>query len=124
MKLSEAIRLGAMMGKPTIQTWMGEDGSSCAFGSVMLAHGFRDGQLMEAVAYLKMKYAILRITVRCPVAQCEVLHDLELMITHVFHRHDDWSRERIADWIETLEAKEEAEHADREGNNRLAKTVA
>jgi hypothetical protein len=110
MKLSEAIRLGAML-KPQ---GFGElcvelpDGrlATCAMGAAQEAAvcaftGTSDP--LESVAVIYARYeALLDTGVGCPA--CEDIDDefLDQVIHHLNDEHC-WTREQIADWVETIE---------------------
>ena len=84
MKLSEAIRLGAMLGKKMdgkLYDGYG-GGGSCAVGSALLALGL--------IAHLNNK-------TKRPQDS---------------HQPHDWTREQIADWVETIEAQHDVKSAD------------
>lgn len=100
MKLSEAIRLGAML-KPQGFDHYEEDGHTCAVGAARDAGGDKaHAQWIQLEAQLKG---------RCPLCGPVYTED-ELFGTYTpvsvvphlndFHR---WSREQIADWVQTIE---------------------
>lgn len=105
MKLSEAIRLGAML-KPQGFGHIDNDGT-CALGAAYDAlgklndKGFYYEQLMTV-------FPILRIAdrVACPV--CHQPRGMFQLAT-IPHLNDDhlWTRERIADWVEQIEQQQE-----------------
>lgn len=112
MKLSEAIRLGAML-KPQAHGHLWEDGKSCAFGAACDALGIAlcDGDwVMFALA---RRFPALDAAVQCPACgwwrrlRTRHEYDLEDVIIHLNDDHR-WKRERIADWIEGLEAAQDS----------------
>lgn len=106
MKLSEAIRLGAML-KPQ---GFGEflfDGRSCALGAAMDAGGIPDD--CATVPNLLSRWPLLA-TAAVPCPECDDKHgsqgDIHDNVTILNDAHQ-WSRERIADWIESIERARE-----------------
>lgn len=107
MKLSEAIRLGAMLhpqafGAMQFLNANHEIIGTCAMGAAMRA-GYRPD------------VGAIRI-VSCPVhrhASCLIDSNLYAMVTHLNDWHR-WTREAIAGWVETIEAAEERKHDDDE----------
>jgi hypothetical protein len=103
MRLSEAIRLGAMA---TAQTWVvafeyvnGEVTKTCALGAALYACGKRDG--MELGNLFGGDWLIEYIN--CP----ECLHRKSTVVSTIAHLNDfhKWTRERIADWVEAIEQR-------------------
>lgn len=113
MKLSEAIRLGAMLRPQTYEKLFG-DGKSCAMGAVLEASGvlaygqaldFPQGQKCE------LMFPILATKVLLPEDVSpwphHPLYEIRVWNAVVFlNNNRRWTREQIADWVETLEAKE------------------
>lgn len=101
MKLSEAIRLGAML-KPQ-GFGVGAFYSSvatCAMGAALDALGAHsDDWATEMCA----RYQVLSIEGSCP--ECD---KFERVISRIWHLNDThrWTREQIADWVETLEPRD------------------
>lgn len=99
MKLSEAIRLGAML-KPQgfgRATTGPRATATCALGAAYQASGSQHswGSLCQHFPILsRLEW------VECP--ECRVPHE-----TPIPHLNDDhrWTREQIADWLETIEAQ-------------------
>jgi hypothetical protein len=103
MKLSEAIRLGAML-KPQGFAYLHAHGRTCAMGAAYEAVGV-DLRSKKARDAQKVAWATNRPT-RCPV--CHLGFDvMTLAITHVNDSHR-WTREQIADWVEGIERAEES----------------
>jgi hypothetical protein len=98
MTLSEAIRLGSMLGPQIRGHLVGPDYSSCAIGPAMIAVGYHNpptGWEIEAL------FPITASIVRCP--SCGDSHFcLVGCIVHLNDAHR-WTRGQIADWVETLE---------------------
>ena len=133
MRLSEAIRLGAMM-KPQA---FGELMTTAEFRTALMGQNIRVveitgtcalGAAMDAVGELptasiyEMDYEydgesvfpqLAHVVGDCPVAGCAYewpagagrKKDLDNMIPHLNDEHL-WTRERIADWVATVEPKE------------------
>lgn len=111
LQLSEAIRLGAML-KPQAFGAVVKNGGSCALGAALEAVGAcksaADGWAEEVFD----RWPIACRTVDYPGVNfggdrrvllgsaCWILNDA-----------DNWTREQIADWVETIEAQAEAEQA-------------
>jgi hypothetical protein len=111
MKMSEAIRLGAML-KP--QGFGGKSVRSatvsCALGSALDALGVERQSTGAAHAHLvrlwpwsdrKLAYPT------CPVDGCREVY-VDKAIAGIWHLNDQhkWTRERIAGWVETIEPQE------------------
>lgn len=104
MKLSEAIRLGAMI-RPQGSGVYFSLGRSCALGAAFEACGATayDEGFATSGDYL---FSILRMWAPCPACVYDH-HRLGFVVTHL-NDHHGWTREQIADWVETIEAQ----HAD------------
>jgi len=118
LKLSEAMRLGAML-KPQIFGEVFDGVGTCAMGAAYDAIGALD-QLPCIYDILKTDNNILPITCAgalqwhrgilrepaiCP--ECGSADHLHYIVTHLNDSHR-WSRERIADYIATIETQKEA----------------
>jgi hypothetical protein len=109
MKLSEAIRLGALLGPQVYGITFGDNYSSCAFGAALIAINhknlFQQGGRYHLLSwtYIKDVWGWLSTSkVACPsCGQPEVLGS----IVHLNDVHM-WSRERIADFVSTIEPQE------------------
>lgn len=101
MRLSEAIRLGAMM-KPQcyFDFWLG--GGSCAMGAALDAVGVTEFDLAAQATELPL---IFIGPVTCPA--CGVVGNIGAMMMHLNDSHR-WTRERIADWVESIEHERES----------------
>ena len=141
MRLSEAMRLGAML-RPqafgaVFKVHEGPDGpviASCATGAVNEGAGLRTVKLSESSGEVLIHLGpasaggqpvveqwseLLERVVVCPELGCDgkdqysVMHSIPLhfdvsrAIIHLndFHR---WTRERIADWVESIERQHDA----------------
>jgi hypothetical protein len=111
MKLSEAIRLGSVMTGQAFNFYYIESAGAavdtCPLGSALLAVG----KLHEAVLVWQVWPWMQVGTVRCPVDGCAISRiDLSAnnTISHLndYHR---WTREAIAQWVESIEPQEEHE---------------
>jgi hypothetical protein len=104
--LSDAIRLGAMW-KPQFygDLWNGDGSKSCALGAAYDALGYGHGVIMRDLPERLERW--LDLYVACPVCAANVTEEgwhirTGEMIAHLNDGHR-WTREEIADWIETLE---------------------
>jgi hypothetical protein len=101
LRLSEAIRLGAMLRPQTFRTLLTDDGA-CALGAALLAVGARQDEAVRS-AVDRWPWACI-VSADCP--QCGRSHTVFRVITHLNDRHR-WTRERIARWIAGIEPTEE-----------------
>ena len=107
VKLSEAIRLGAML-KPQAFGDYWADGGSCAIGAACDAAGV----MLADIHYFESGFEAL-FRQACPA--CGVTPD-DKHTCHagfcntVVHLNDThrWTREQIADWVATIEAQQES----------------
>jgi len=101
MKLSECIRLGSMLGSQYFGSWFGHDNSSCALGAASLAIGCADGGEVSRRWEWGWDESV---ELHCP--ECGQARRLyAAIIAHLNDKHR-WSRERIADWVATIEPEE------------------
>lgn len=110
MRLSEAIRLGAML-KPQGFSGIGKD-ASCALRAAADAAGIEpfdetDGFLEEVVDYMELqrRFPITRARVQAPCSCADWGEEFYQAIYHMndFHK---WTREQIADWVQTIEPQD------------------
>jgi hypothetical protein len=117
MKLSEAMRLGAMMTTQAFGQIETEDGT-CALGAAIQAAGCKscrvtnlsqglrtrpispDAVAMELISIPNEWYALLKHDTACPA--CGLVQATSIQIPHLNDDHR-WTRERIADWLEPFE---------------------
>lgn len=103
MRLSEAIRLGAMMGKQIYDNFYGDEGNpaagTCALGGAYSAIGVRRYSDEETDIWP------LRMAVKCPACARRNGRRLGNTITHLNDDHR-WTREAIADWVAGIEPVE------------------
>jgi hypothetical protein len=101
MTLSEAIRLGSMMKPQTFGIFYDGIGT-CANGAARDACG-----ALESFASLETYFPIAAsIAKQCPICgerSDSCADNLGGLIAHINDDHR-WTRERIADWVETVEA--------------------
>lgn len=105
MQLSEAIRLGAML-KPQGYGALLEDGKTCAIGAAcdaigLLGQCMADGTFPDSVAQrwpLLEELNVLRTCPTCGMGQ----FGGGGVIVHLNDSHK-WTREQIADWVQTIE---------------------
>lgn len=105
MRLSEAIRLGSML-KPQGFAHYQTNGGSCAFGAAMDACGveasLQNGMLDTA---LEAMFPLSVVQAKCPACETFPWGDAASVIIHLNDDHE-WSREAIADWVESVESPE------------------
>jgi hypothetical protein len=101
MKLSEAIRLGAMM-RPQAFSCYTDGIGTCVWGAANEAiglpanHGFFETE---------GEWSVADQASRCPIAKC--VRRFRVVSSIIQHLNDEhrWTREKIADWVETIEAQ-------------------
>jgi hypothetical protein len=109
MKLSEAIRLGAML-KPQGRAMHSLFGT-CALGAaadslgILPAVGSNNGEFGTAHMELLKRWPILESFEFDPLTgRFEMVRDVVMSLND----KADWTREQIADWVATIEAQQEA----------------
>ncbi len=106
MRLSEAIRLGAMI-RPQAFWYYFRDGASCAFGGALEAVGMDYTETpASAPDAVRLRWPWLWKT-DGPCPACLGHATPRQIIAHLNNNHR-WTREQIADWVESLEAREES----------------
>jgi hypothetical protein len=105
MKLSEAIRLGALL-KPQGfgMIFRQKTGESCAIGAALDAIGRLPFATDESSAY--RHWPILYRTIEHPI-HYHLETDVLNAITDL-NDEERWTREQIADWVDTIEAQHES----------------
>ncbi len=99
LRLSEAMRLGAMLAPQGFGTFRNRIGATCALGAVAEAIG--------GIEHLRLVYPILDRRAEYPVADKAFYGGSSLFDTIVqLNDVHCWTRERIADWIEAEFEKE------------------
>ena len=99
MKLSEAIRLGAMMKPQGFCELLNDKGGTCAIG----AAGDAFGKISYTAIEKMYPFIIAERQPDCPMCGvCGSRIDIEGIIFHLNDAHR-WTREDIADWVETIE---------------------
>jgi hypothetical protein len=108
VKLSVAIRLGALLKPQTFGHYSDEVGT-CAMGAVFEAVGSTLGVGLSDEMSDQLDRANLS---PCPVSGCAHDHNERATMPHL-NDHHKWTRERIADWVQTIEDAEaaKAEHS-------------
>ena len=107
MKISDAIRLGSMLG-PQCFGVLEEFGGTCALGAAYKAAGLQmELDSLHNFVLIEQTFPLLYRAwhIACPDCQ-RIQQDLGNAIAHLNDRHA-WTRERIADWVQALEAIEE-----------------
>lgn len=107
MRLSDAIRLGSMLGPQYFGDFYSGAGATCAFGAALEAI---DLVFVDSDDVVRQWPWIVQI-VPCP---CGLCRERLRVVDAVPHLNDDvyWSRERIADWVESLETSAGLQRAD------------
>lgn len=101
MKLSEAIRLGAMLRPQGFgRSYDKRNGGTCAFGAACEACGIdvTDDKATGAAKLAWYGFYASLMGVPCPVCNASG----SVTIPHL-NDHHHWTRERIADWVESIE---------------------
>lgn len=99
MKLSEAIRLGAML-RPQVFGVTADDVGTCALGGAL-----------EAIGRGHLKYH--DSPTHWPVAGAVVVHPVQgydhvlFGVARSLNDEHRWTREQIADWVETIEQQQD-----------------
>jgi hypothetical protein len=108
VKLSEAIRLGAMMRPQTRGRMRSLGGWTCALGAALDAVGDLDARMPNAES-------IQRVVAKWPIAASLVQHpanvywsSMKSIIVDLNDEHK-WTREQIASWVETVELQQAAD---------------
>lgn len=113
MRLSEAIRLGAMLRPQGKGDLFGANGTSCALGAAMEAIGLRpiEGAMdldCSSDEFEEM-YHQWPILLDEPDSPIEHPYGKKLAETIPVLNDAGWTRERIADWVATVEDAQEAQ---------------
>lgn len=105
MRLSEAMRLGAML-RPQAYGAFTDGVGTCAFGAANEALGLdvndSNGYEFEALISHKAK---------CPVVGCGCRRRIVATVVHHLNDEHYWTREQIADWVESIERAQEQQPA-------------
>lgn len=112
MKLSEAIRLGAMLRPQGFDDYWDGDGS-CAIGAACEANGITAASRHTGtIADFEKPYDSIfkQVCPACGVKPDSSHESAAGFINTVVHLNDKhrWTREAIADWVATIEAQHEA----------------
>lgn len=101
MKLSEAIRAGAKLGPQVRNRHFGDNGGSCALGAAIM------GADLDMYSFVLVEsWSILGEVETNPYSKKQgFVSDIITILNDVCF----WSREAIAEWVETIENKKEAE---------------
>lgn len=118
MRLSEAIRLGAMM-RPQAKEDLFVGGHSCALGAAYEAIGLmtpdtdRCNNPSSWHWRTRDAFPLLEEKVSCPIGDCwRTPDDLAYVTTHLNDEHG-WTREAIADWVESVEREQQSPAVER-----------
>ena len=105
MKLSEAIRLGAML-RPQTRFHLKDQVGTCAMGAALEAvgSGMEGGSFNRLWPWAKTT----AVEIPCNFIPQGYPYTVERVIADLNDLYG-WTRERIADWVATVEPKEDAE---------------
>jgi hypothetical protein len=129
MRLSEAIRLGSMI-RPQAFGAAFEDGKSCAIGAAADAVG-----LLNTTRNSAQEWSFFDVLARtssslghkqeaaCPACHTSETIWLPSIIVHL-NDHHKWTREQIADWIDTFESERQPAAASATPVDAVAGTLA
>lgn len=105
MNLSEAIRLGAMAHPQCCDGFLWRDGKTCALGAAYLAAGILHGDKANLGEVAATFPVMLNPLQKCPACnRRHVVHNVGDVVSHLNDFHL-WTREQIADWVETVEPR-------------------
>jgi hypothetical protein len=106
MKLSEAIRLGSLLRPQGFRALVDPYGGSCALGAAMEATGHPTKAPREIEPWDVFPLLTSGLLFRCP--RCHHTNELQGMCGIILCLNDThkWTRERIADWVATIEPEE------------------
>lgn len=103
MKLSEAMRLGAMTGCQLFGRLEDSDGGTCAMGAVIKASGFEtDSAVFNHYREIRTIYPALSLVVpESLIEYYDYIHTKKLLCWVIVFLNNElhWSREMIAEWI-------------------------
>lgn len=106
MRLSEAIRFGAMLTPQAFEMLADNNGGTCAFGAALYAIGRLDDDTQDATLF--KEWPVLNVIDRkCPWCAMKCA-DGAHVVTHLNDAHR-LTREQIADWVASQEAVAEPE---------------
>jgi hypothetical protein len=111
MKLSEAIKLGSEKTEQAFSKYIDRaKGEACALGAAMVAADLkRNSQLKKLWPWAFEEYSPDKPQIHCPHKNCSAIeYNYSELIIHMNDDHQD-SREKIAKYIEKIEAKLECE---------------
>lgn len=119
MKLSEAIRLGAMNTEQARCAMRDPQGRTCAMGSALDAAGLLDlvtGDLIynETITlHPKVRERFPILAEDAPLTLRDGTSTTQPLYCAIAYLNDtmNWTREQIADWVETIERRAEADQA-------------
>ncbi len=106
MRLSEAIRLGAMLRPQGFgDLWTSAGLRSCALGAALDAAGLHEHEHAKSQALLAIAaFPILDAAATCPSCARPALVNVGAVVVHLNDYHH-WTREAIADWVARIEER-------------------
>jgi hypothetical protein len=128
MRLSEAMRLGSMLRPQGFGRVLTHDGKSCALGAAYDAIGELrpSGLMFKEIALIRDAWPVLhQEAIQCPACAKTPRMDDGTFSGNITHLNDDhrWTREQIADWVETLESARQPADALATSADAVAGTV-
>ena len=102
MKLSTAMRIGSMTTQQIIYHWSDGKNGRCALGAIAAAHNINDKNVLEMMKKTYDLFPQLSIITSNP---CSQINGQLVICISTLNDQYNWSREKIADWIEDLENK-------------------
>ncbi len=106
MPLSEAIRLGAAL-RPQAFSTVFDGVGTCALGAALESIGWKPGIDLNDAAWdygRHLAFPLLRSLAAHPVYS-DLIDSVNSIVISLNNKHC-WSREQIADWIESVERQE------------------
>jgi hypothetical protein len=107
MKLHEAIRLGAMNREQAFNSFFDRSGRSCAWGAACEAIGAVFDSTHANTSHPQFREWSELSGGACPICG-QYRPSMFEIVTHLNDKHH-WTRERIADYVETIERAPDAE---------------
>lgn len=101
LSLSEAIRIGSRLSRQCRGNYDDGNGGTCALGSAGWAAGLSGSELN--LWEMGKAFPILKKQVMCPVYERKQSLDVSIVVLNDLCH---WTRDQIADWVESIEAQQ------------------
>ena len=126
MKLSTAIRIGSMTTKQ-IKGAVNDGGNGrCAIGAAIDATGNEPG-CTAWHSQITTFFPLAGLEVKMPPHECSLCTECRYVpVFHVLYHLNDtanWTREAIADWVESVENALEEKEGNKQGNSELNRVI-